>query len=414
MGKPAGGGIIAALSFRERKTSPFSLKALVNPGLQVLVPVITIFLAQAAGTLILSKTSSLSEHEMFLAYPALVAVTVTPVLYFLMIRPLSLKLAELRSAEAAFREKEDFLKTVMETAREHMHAEKTLIESEEKYRSLVESTDDSIYVVDSQCRYIHMNRKHSARMGFSGGEYVGRSYAEFHSQEEAGVFEQEVAKVLATGESRNHEHRSGRDGKYFVQTLSPVRGTDGTVVAVTVVSKDVTPLKEMEAKLRTLSLTDELTGLYNRRGFSTFCEQLLKLCNRNRKSIYMLYADLDNLKHINDTFGHPEGDRALEDVADVLKITFRESDIIARIGGDEFVVVPVNNEEDIASITKRLNDNVQERNFRGSRLYNLSISYGFSFYDPADPCSIDELVAHAEKSMYAQKINKRQADLSNH
>ncbi|MDA8172981.1 MAG: GGDEF domain-containing protein [Nitrospiraceae bacterium] len=407
MGKSAGENDTTVLSLCSQEANPFSLRVIINPALQLLIPILVILLAQEASVFVLSKFITLSEFGRSLMYPALLALTVAPILYFSMLRPLRENVAELKRVEAALREKEEFLHTIMDTAREQMHAEKALIESEEKYRSLVESTDDSIYVVDGECRFIHMNRKHSARMGFSGSQYAGRKYSEFHSPEQTEKFAAQVSLVIATGESQNNEHQSSRDGRYFAQTLSPVRGAEGTVVAVTVISKDVTPLKEMEARLRTLSLTDELTGLYNRRGYATFCEQMLKVCNRRRKSMYLLYADLDNLKYINDTYGHPEGDHALVDVAEVLKATFRDSDVLARIGGDEFVVVPVNDENDIEKITARLNDNVQNKNLQGGRPYTLSISYGFSYYDPADPCSIHELVAHAEKSMYAQKVKKR-------
>src|SRR5208283_2367731 len=103
----------------------------------------------------------------------------------------------------------------------------------------------------------------------------------------------------------------------------PVKDNLGDTMLVTVISKDVTSLKDMEDRLRILSLTDELTGLYNRRGFLTFAAQLLKLSKRQNKGIFVLYADLDDLKKINDTFGHQEGDLALIDAANVLKATCR-------------------------------------------------------------------------------------------
>ena len=121
-----------------------------------------------------------------------------------------------------------------------------------------------------------MNKKHIVRMGFSGDNYTGLSYSEFHTPEETKAFMRDVDKVFQTGEPAHHEHRSLRDGGYFAQTLSPVKGDAGQTVAVTIISKDITEYKQMEEKLRTLSLTDELTGLYNRRGFFSLSEQLLK------------------------------------------------------------------------------------------------------------------------------------------
>ena len=120
-------------------------------------------------------------------------------------------------------------------------------------------------------------------------------------------------KVFRTGDTIRHEYFSRRDNKYFLRSFSPVKDANSRIVSVTIVSKDINDLKQMEEKLRNLSLTDELTGLHNRRGFFTMVEPLLKLAKRHKNPAYLLYADLDNLKEINDVLGHHEGDQALTD-----------------------------------------------------------------------------------------------------
>jgi two-component system cell cycle response regulator len=180
-------------------------------------------------------------------------------------------------------------------------------------------------------------------------------------------------------------------------------------------------LKEIEAriehakkhvKMHTLLLTDELTGVYNRRGFFALSEHQLKMARRQMRGIYMLYADLDDLKGINDNWGHPEGDLALIDIANILRTNFRESDVIARIGGDEFVVMPVGTAgDDIEIIIDRLQKAVDLHNSVSSRSYRLSMSAGAAFYDPASPCSIEELLAQGDKSMYERKKNRQFAQL---
>lgn len=288
--------------------------------------------------------------------------------------------------------------------------EEALRKSEEKYRILVESTEDSIYLVDRNHKYLFMNKKHISRMGFSGDEYLGHAYSEFHSPDETKWFVENVNKVFNTGRSIHHEHKSLRDGRYFLQTLSPVRKYDGTITDVTIISKDINELKRMEEKLRTLSLTDELTGLYNRRGFFTLVEQLLKLSKRQKTGIFMLYADVDNLKNINDTFGHQEGDLALIEIANILKKNFRESDIIARIGGDEFVAIPVGTAGDtIEIITARLQKSFEIYNEERNCSYKLSLSVGTAYYDPEHPCSIDELLIQGDKLMYERKRQTRES-----
>jgi PAS domain S-box-containing protein len=119
----------------------------------------------------------------------------------------------------------------------------TLQLSEAKYRSLVEGTDDSIYLVNKNCEYLFMNTKHRLRLGFSGDEYIGRKYREFHSSEETGILEDEVRKVFETGESLQHEHRSQRDNLDFFRTLSPIKAPNGVILGVSVVSKNVSKLK---------------------------------------------------------------------------------------------------------------------------------------------------------------------------
>ena len=166
-------------------------------------------------------------------------------------------------------------------------------------------------------------------MGFTGEEYLGRSYNEYHLPDEIRGFTRDFAEVISTGKSIQREHKSRRDGKYFLQTLSPVVDPAGEIAGVTVVSKDIDALKQMENKFHALSVTDELTGLFNRRGFFTVADQYLKLADRNKRGTFMLYVDLDGLKQINDKFGHNAGDLALTELANLLKKSFRSSDAIA-------------------------------------------------------------------------------------
>ena len=316
---------------------------------------------------------------------SLTALVITfPLLHFFVFKPLRHFIADRQLAEIAIKE------------------------SEEKYRSLVNSTDDSIYLVDSGYRYLFMNKQHLSRLGVPESRILEKHFGEFHSVDETSEFIKRTDAALKTGESAQYEYKSQRDDRYFLQTFSPVKDPEGKPFAVTVVSKNITKRKQMEEELRSLSLTDELTGLFNRRGFLTLAAQHLKITNRQGRGLFMLYADLDGLKEINDTFGHREGDRALAETAYILRDSFRESDIVARIGGDEFVVLPVGSSESSVDIIRgRLNNRIAAFNSVANSGYVLSLSVGVAFYDPASPSTVDELLVHGDKLMYEQKKLKK-------
>ena len=158
-----------------------------------------------------------------------------------------------------------------------------------------------------------------------------------------------------------------------------------------------------EEELLALSLTDELTGLYNRRRFFILTEQCLKVAVRKKKRWMLLYIDMDDLKWINDHCGHGEGDQALIGLGSILKKTFRESDVIARIGGDEFAVLLESTDESDGMLMTRLYENIRDYNAKVPQDYVLSISVGAGRFDPEYPISIDKLLSKADTLMYAQK-----------
>jgi PAS domain S-box-containing protein len=134
---------------------------------------------------------------------------------------------------------------------ERKQAEEALRESEAKYRSLVESSEDSIYLVDNDCTYLFMNKKHLSRLGLKSSQVIGKTYELFHSPKETKNFTQKVKQVLKTGKSLSYEYRSARDNRYFIRTLSPVKSSEADNSSVlTVISKDVTEFKQTEEALR--------------------------------------------------------------------------------------------------------------------------------------------------------------------
>jgi len=157
-------------------------------------------------------------------------------------------------------------------------------------------------------------------------------------------------------------------------------------------------------QIQNLAIIDDMTGLYNRRGFFTLAEQQIKLAGRLNHSILLVFIDLDKLKHINDEFGHQQGDLALIDVARLLKQSFRNSDIVARIGGDEFVVLAISaNGGDATVLINRLRKKMAELNNSGANPYHISLSIGTSAWLPGGPINLDDLLARADAQMYQNK-----------
>lgn len=166
--------------------------------------------------------------------------------------------------------------------------------------------------------------------------------------------------------------------------------------------------KRAEGELRNLTLTDSLTGLYNHRGFFTLAEHHAKGARRTGQSSLLIYADMDALKQINDTFGHNEGSLAIANTAKILRQTFRDSDILARLGGDEFAILaPAVSSNEIDTIIERLRVNIAVFNEQSMRGYQLSLSIGSVLIDHRNGSSIEELLAQADRAMYGNKLSKR-------
>jgi len=159
----------------------------------------------------------------------------------------------------------------------------------------------------------------------------------------------------------------------------------------------------LDREVRSLAITDDLTGFFNRRGFLAAASQQLKLAQRDHLNVLLLFCDVDNLKAINDSFGHQEGDLVLVRAADALEETFRDSDLLARLGGDEFAILAweasiPNLQVMLSRLTKKL-DKVNAEECR----YKLSLSGGVAKYDPQSPVPLGELMAKADQDMYKHK-----------
>ncbi|MBF0565662.1 MAG: diguanylate cyclase [Nitrospirae bacterium] len=293
---------------------------------------------------------------------------------------------------------------IAEYERKQKNAEEALVRSETKYRELVTLLPAMVFEVGTEGAVYFANDTVTSITGYSVEEFAGSSI---------------LRKILnkcripaGPHDLKNEEIQSAaKDGSTKVLSLnSRARYSENgkTVISIVCICTDITELVELREKLHDLSILDELTGLYNRRGFYALAEQQLKLANRYKRGLLVIFLDLDGMKYINDNFGHAEGDRALIATAAILGETFRSSDLIGRTGGDEFIVIATGSgDSDIAQIRERLDENVGGFNDSGKSVYKLSLSVGIISYDPANPMSLDELISKADTLMYAHKNGKK-------
>ncbi|MEH1940698.1 MAG: sensor domain-containing diguanylate cyclase [Nostoc sp.] len=193
------------------------------------------------------------------------------------------------------------------------------------------------------------------------------------------------------------------------QQMDALRRLTRQAIAQMELIQEVRNRKQAEMEGRQLSLTDELTGLYNRRGFFLMAEQQLKIAHRMKALCWAIFIDLDGLKQINDTLGHDVGDAFIVDAAQVLKQSFRNSDIVARLGGDEFIVFISSYFKDADSIQACLQTNIINFNQQQNRSYELSMSMGIERYSPESNMSLEQLIARSDELMYAHKRLKRES-----
>ncbi|MCX8109874.1 MAG: diguanylate cyclase, partial [Syntrophorhabdaceae bacterium] len=261
---------------------------------------------------------------------------------------------------------------------------------------------------------VYVNDGFIKASGFTREEVVGKTSLELKIWRTPHDREAFVTELKQKGYINNFEAILQRkDGRSFPGMVSASILNINNIPHMISVTRDITERKMMEEQLRSMSLTDELTGLYNRRGFFTLAEQQLKVVERKKKAMMLFYIDLNKMKEINDTLGHQEGDRALKDISKILQEVFRESDIIARIGGDEFAVLALETtEESEVILTKRLHNTLDVHNNSKGRKYRLSLSIGVAQYKPEVHVTLDQLMAHADKCMYEQKREENKRDLS--
>jgi diguanylate cyclase (GGDEF)-like protein/PAS domain S-box-containing protein len=297
-----------------------------------------------------------------------------------------------------------------------------LRESEDRYKALVEQLPVGIYRTTPDGVFIEANIVLARLLGCrKPRDLFSHNVRDFYIRREdrLRVIEKLTSKPTAFQE---FELRRADGRKVWVRDhCRAIKGPDGRLRYFDGILVDITERKTAERrlelanrrlvatneKLEGLSLTDDLTGLNNRRGFFTFGLQQMKIAKRLKKDTYLVFLDIDNLKEVNDSYGHAVGDQLLQGVADILRSRLRESDVIGRIGGDEFAVLAMRSKNlGERALLARIEAGVRAFRLKRNRRLRLSVSMGLVRVEPHKYRELEDFLAHADFLMYQEKRNK--------
>lgn len=288
-------------------------------------------------------------------------------------------------------------------------AEAELADKEMRYRELFDYSQGLICVHDLEGRLSTVNRATLHLLGYSQDEMIGRNLREFVAAPVRPEFDAYLREVTHEGLANGLLELESKDGKRVVlRYYNVLAAEEGKEPYVLGHAQNVTELLEAQKKLNELSLTDELTGLYNRRGFVTMAEHQLKLERHSgtARGLSLMFADMDGLKAINDTYGHEAGSHAIKTLGRLISSVVRNADLVARWGGDEFVILSVGaHGENAQLVVDRILERIDEHNAESPEPYLIACSIGLAAID--DDLPLDELIAQADKAMYAEKRRRK-------
>lgn len=287
-----------------------------------------------------------------------------------------------------------------------------LRDSEERYRLLVEYSVVGVFLIqDDKIQY--MNSRLIEILGYPSYIEGLEDLLNYISLEDKNRFLERYRTIIDRNldyiiDEFKAKNTKGEDIYIQVSMVGiPYKSKRAILGAVI----DITYRRKLEDELKSISITDPLTGLYNRRGFITLAEHTILLAERLSKKVFVLFLDLDNMKFINDNLGHSVGDQALIDVASILRNTFRGNDVIARFGGDEFVVFGICGEDrDKNKVVERLREEVSKFNRENKRPYNISLSIGSIVYNPKEKLDLEKILEKADQLMYEEKRRKKSTE----
>ena len=298
---------------------------------------------------------------------------------------------------------------ILQNITDQKQKEETLIENEERYKAVMLQSTESIFLADVETRVIlEANQSMQRLLGYSLEEIPGLSLYDFVANGQDDIY-QKILRILKDRSSYKGEMQYRRKDGTLVDVeinvnLVSYRGKK----VFCVISRDITPRKLAEKQLIHTATHDPLTKLTNRLVFYDRIAVELARARRNQTNLALIYIDLDRFKIINDTLGHSCGDQLLKAVADRLKNLLRETDTLARMGGDEFMYIlpEVESSEDVNKIAEKILDSIRKPFLLDGQLQSITGSCGIAIY-PIDGKDAETLMKNADLAMYFAKDKGR-------
>ena len=279
------------------------------------------------------------------------------------------------------------------------------------FEMAVEQSSLAIVMTNLEGEINYVNKKFEKITGYMSEEVLGKNPRVLKSGAHDKEFYTNLWNRIKSGATWNGEFiNRKKDGNVYYEkaNISPLYSKDGKMYGYLCIKEDISKQKELEIKLEKYATRDELTGVFNRRVGFEFLEQQIKISERSKKAFVIIFIDVNNLKKINDNMGHGFGDSLIRDVCDTIQEEIRETDVISRLGGDEFLVIlPKCGIMEAEIIWNRVEERIKEINNSKMREYIISVSHGAVEYISGSGVDSDILIELADKKMYEEKNIKK-------
>ncbi len=305
-----------------------------------------------------------------------------------------------------------YSETIHRVDQDRKKAEHDLAEKEERYRDLFDYSQGMICIHDLNGILTTVNPAALKSLGYENDELIGMNLRDLLLEANQPRFDGYLRQIETDGLASGLLALVAKDGKPLVWRYHNILASEpGRKPYVLAHAQDVTELIAAQNALTNLSLTDDLTGLYNRRGFLTLAEQQVKLERHEgtARGLVLMFADLDGLKKINDVHGHEAGSDAIIEFSKVVKSVLRTADLVARWGGDEFVILSIGSkDEHVGIMTDRIYESLSEYNASSGKPYELACSIGVAPVPTDGDRTFESIIAEADEAMYAEKRRRKE------